>query len=366
MNEMERVKNCRTRLLLDSPFFGTLALRMELIEDPQAETMVTNGKVIKVNPAWSGGLTEAEIQGVLAHEVLHVANGHCWRRGDRDSEAWNVATDKAINGLLVSAGFTLPKDALPGMEGSAEELYQRQGEQGQKDRQGNKQGEKGQKDPGGCGAVEDAPDDDKSLQQDWKVAVKAAAEVARRQGELPAGLDRQIKEFIEPSVPWFVLLRDFVERTARNDYSWQVPNRRHLGRGIILPGLVSEELPAVVIAIDTSASISADVLSQFCEETSAVLGAYDTTLHVICCDAKVQSYQEMTRADLPLNIKPKGGGGTSFVPVFEFVEQNGITSACLIYLTDLEGRFPQAPEYPVLWVCYGTRTTVPFGTVIKL
>jgi predicted metal-dependent peptidase len=101
-----------------------------------------------------------------------------------------------------------------------------------------------------------------------------------------------------------------------------------------------------------------------------LLETYDTTLEVIYADRKVRGQETFTKADLPLTLSPKGGGGTDFRPVFDLVEKQGITPCCLVYLTDLCcDRFPDSPPgYPVLWV--NTETfrwdDPPFGTVIDM
>jgi len=424
MTPATKLSHARTHLLLDQPFFGTLAMRLPLVEDPGIETAATNGKIIRYNPSFIDGLADAEIQGVLAHEVMHIANGHCWRRGGRDMSDWNVAADYAINGILVAAGLKLPQGCLVDqrMTQSAEEIYKRvhqpkpntsqqqgagtssqgSGESSNKPAPSNQgtdtepatpsthgepqnrtggtsqpnasQGDPGAKgpdsppDPGKCGAVEDAPDDCEggADEAEWKVAVAQAAMAAKSQGLLPAGLARLVDELINPRVPWTTVLRDFIERSARNDYNWTRPNRRYLQAGFVLPSLISEELPAVVIAIDTSGSIGVSELNLFAAEVSAVLASFDTTIHLVWCDAAVAGTQELTRADLPLKLTPKGGGGTDFRPVFKWVEQQGLTPACLIYLTDMYGTFPdKEPGYPTLWV----RTTdrpAPFGEVVDL
>jgi len=72
---------------------------------------------------------------------------------------------------------------------------------------------------------------------------------------------------------------------------------------------------------------------------------------------------------LPLQIEPKGGGGTDFRPVFEWVENQGVNPCCLIYLTDLEcNRFPaHAPAYSVLWIQTGNSGyRVPFGEIVQM
>ena len=81
-----RISKQRTALVLDQPFFGALALRLKVIEDPSCKTFWTDSVSIGYNPAYLASLNDLETRGVLAHEVLHVANGHCWRQGDRDPE----------------------------------------------------------------------------------------------------------------------------------------------------------------------------------------------------------------------------------------------------------------------------------------
>jgi predicted metal-dependent peptidase len=61
-----------------------------------------------------------------------------------------------------------------------------------------------------------------------------------------------------------------------------------------------------------------------------------------------------------------GGGGTSFVPVFDWIVRHGQQPDTLLYFTDADGEFPQeAPNYPVLWLVKG-KAPVPFGRRIQL
>ena len=81
MNASDKLSKARAGLILDHPFFGALALRLGLVPDPRKSTASVNGKRIAYNPDFVDGLTLAQTKGILAHEVLHVACGHCWRRG---------------------------------------------------------------------------------------------------------------------------------------------------------------------------------------------------------------------------------------------------------------------------------------------
>jgi predicted metal-dependent peptidase len=176
---------------------------------------------------------------------------------------------------------------------------------------------------------------------------------ARALGRTPGpGFDRAIKDEIFPCVNWRVLLQDFVDRTARTDYCWMHPNPRYITQGVYLPGLYAKATGNMVVAIDTSGSVSDTQLAGFAAEVSAILESHDTCLEVIYADRKVRGRETFTRADLPVTLKPKGGGGTDFRPVFDLVEKEGISPCCLVYLTDLCcDRFPdRSPPYPVLWV----------------
>jgi predicted metal-dependent peptidase len=122
----------------------------------------------------------------------------------------------------------------------------------------------------------------------------------------------------------------------------------------------------IVIAVDTSGSIGKRELEQFAGEISAISEeTQPEAIHVVYCDAAVQSAQEF-RASEPVRLEPKGGGGTDFRPTFEWVTENDVAPVCLIYLTDLCcDSFPDPPEYPVLWVT-DSRTTAPFGETVRI
>jgi predicted metal-dependent peptidase len=122
----------------------------------------------------------------------------------------------------------------------------------------------------------------------------------------------------------------------------------------------------IVFAVDTSGSIGALELEQFAGEISAIADEVQPeVVHVVYCDAAVQSVQHFGPSE-PVRLEPRGGGGTDFRPAFEWVAENGVMPACLIYLTDLCcNSFPDVPEYPVLWVT-DSRRTAPFGESVRI
>jgi len=407
-----KLTKARVQLLFQQPFFATLCLRLSLISAP-VRTMATNGKVIYYNPDFVESLTPEELQGVLAHEVLHCALGHHCRRGSRKPRLWNVAADYAINPIVLKNGMALPEGALikPEFEGlSAEEIYaalrqegsgsnsQSQGGSGGTS-QGASQLENGsgtegtgsqdadspppvdeddlnQPRFGGFGEVLDATDEmgnpvsEAELTRqatEWAIVAEQASRVAKSCGHEPAGVELPLKEATQSRQDWRAILRDFVSASAASDYRWSPPNRRYVSSGLYLPSVYREGTGKIVIGVDTSGSIGEEELRQFAGEISAVSEqAQPELIHVVYCDAAVSSTQEFGPSE-PIVLEPKGGGGTDFRPVFEWVEQNDIQPVCLIYLTDLCCHdYPATPpSYPVLWVT-DSRRTAPFGETIKI
>ncbi len=234
-----------------------------------------------------------------------------------------------------------------------------------------------QGDPGKAGEVRDAPppeggsaagDDPAEMENEIKIALARAAQQARAMGDLPAGLARLIDRILSPKLDWQSLLSRFINAAVRHDYAWTPPNRRYLHQGLYLPTMRSNDLPEVVVAVDTSGSVSPAELDQFAAELSAILEYGATTVHLLYCDMQVVRAETVQRQDLPLKLVPKGGGGTDFRPTFDWVAKQTVLPCCLIYLTDLEcNRFPEMPTYPVLWARIGdSNIQPPFGEVVDI
>lgn len=396
MTPLQKLQKARAALIGSQPFFASLALRLVMEESRALKTMGTDGVRLVYNPDFVESLTLPELTGVWAHEAMHCALDHTGRLGNRDRKRFNIAADHAINPLLIDAGLTLPKSALidPRYRNkSAEEIYallpveqpdNAQGGQGrgQGAPGGPSQPGQGQDDasgaqgaadddPGGCGGVLPAPegqtaDEAAQLEQDWKVATIQAANVARAAGKLPGGVDRIVTEVKKPQIDWKEVLRRFISSAAPSDYSWTPPNRRHIASGLYLPALKPDSLGKLGVFIDTSGSIGAATLAMFSAELNAILeDARPEAVHLIYCDAAINSAEEISADDYPVKLKAKGGGGTDFRPPFAHIEREGIDIVAAIYLTDLEGPFPQEPEFPTLWACT-TAQVAPWGETIRL
>ncbi len=101
----------RASLVLEHPFFGTIALRMRMACDADCADLWADGRTLACNPAYAASLPEPKLIAAMAHEVLHIALGHHVRRAGRDEVLWNKACDYAVNQILAEAGFSLPEGA---------------------------------------------------------------------------------------------------------------------------------------------------------------------------------------------------------------------------------------------------------------
>ena len=416
-----KLSRARTQLLLNQPFFGTLCLRLKLEMSTSFPTMATDGRRLVYNPGFVEKLTPAELEGVLAHEVMHCALAHHCRRGDREAQLWNRAADYAINPILIGNGMSLPKDALIDSQFAdlaAEEIYARLSKQERGSDTSQSQPESSEQpstngsgagsaqasstgteqdtssaqtepqmgfpaasaDPGraregGFGEVLDAVgEDDKPASHaelsrqmhEWAIAADQALRSAKGCGREPGGMERPLQDARESKQDWRAILRDFIAASNPSDYRWSPPNRRFVSSGLYLPSVERSGVGEIVIVVDTSGSIGEQELEQFAGEINAIASeAQPRAIHVIYCDAEVESVEEFSPSE-PITLSPKGGGGTDFVPPFRWVDEKGLQPKCLIYLTDLCCHsFPEPPEYPVLWVTDSHRAA-PFGETLAI
>ena len=364
----------RSRLLLDNPFFGTLALKLTPKEDSTQPTGYTDGNVLGYNPKWFEKLSTQQRVGFIAHEIMHVVYMHIFRREKRHAKKWNVAADYVINWNLVhDCRMILPDGALideqyKGM--TTEHVYNLLPEM--EDEDGNTiSWDDLPDDPGNCGGCKDSENSsntNRNPEQKWTIDINQAYEAAKMAGKLPGGLSKIIDEIIKPKVNWKSVLIKFLTNTAKNDYSWVKPNRRFIARDMYLPSLYSERLECIVVAVDTSGSISDEELQVFASETSAILASMDPEkIEFLQCDTEINQHDTYTRESLPLKVEFKGRGGTDFAPVWKYIEEEKITPKACIYLTDL---YPydwgEKPPYPVLWISTTSVTDVPFGDVTQI
>ena len=359
----------RARMLFMQPFTANLSYQLELrpVLDSRLSTAATDGRSIFFSIEFLSCLSESDRLFVFAHEIWHAVAGHFIRRYQRDPRLWNLATDHEVNSILSRDGFGMPFDAVyfKDYDGhSAERVYnalvdktiQPFVDQFQFDDHDPSAGLKSRDKGEGEAEVID-PDfnpvsGDTNLAREWTERLVQVHQQMKSHGTLASGLSHLIDRFLTPQVPWNQVLRKFMRNSyAGEQRDWKKCSRRHLHRGLWLPGLRGGAIK-VVVAVDTSGSTSR-VWGKFIAEVVELLGEFDRCeLTLIECDVEITRIRHFHSWDdlSDLNQKGiKGGGGTDLRPPFKHADLD--RPDALIYLTDGFGEVMQdAPGYPVLWV----------------
>jgi predicted metal-dependent peptidase len=406
-----------TAMVLRHPFFSTCILNLDVKESP-CGTACTDGTVLLWDPEFIAELSREEVSGLLAHEIMHVVLLHPFRiqKGYHDHRLCNIAMDYEINGYLDTYNkeyanshrgevpFPLPKGALidhqyDGMawEQIYEKLKQQQPPQppegegkgeGEGEGKGKGKGEgkgEGEGQPGGQGPPQPgefgkvtapgetgdtSPTNGKSpkTEIEWHSIVAKAESVAKMMGSMPGAFASLLDKLRRPEIPWQEYLSRYFDSHATDDYDTRRPDRRYTPDGIYLPTLYSEQMGEVVIAIDTSGSVYGELFERFMGEVDDVLARLKpvkTTL--LQCDTRITDIREYRPGDrVGVDFQLKGGGGTDFRPVFDWIESNNVNPRVLVFFTDGYGSYPpRPPGYDVLWVDYGNYQSYPFGDVIR-
>ncbi len=403
-----RVSDCVTELLRKQPFFGSLVLRLPLCADTTRKTLASDGQEIRYSPDWVAETDAHLIETAMARVVMACALKHHTRRGERDPERWQTASQLVTHALLREAGFTLPPGAEAWEDLSVEQAYDRLPETGEGDpgddgspvqggangtdaggdgdesedpsdpagQDGNAQSEEGaagaspSHDPSGTGEVmdagaragqdsasSDASVDTAAEEQAWDEAMHQALSIARAEGKAPGGVEETVRNAHASTLDWRTLLRRYMTDAAHRDYSWSLPNRRFIDSGLYLPSIRSEGIDTIAVIIDTSGSLPAQTLAGFWAELREIAAEIrPERVIVLQVDAALRDAAEYTADDLPEEITLKGRGGTDFRPGFEWLDTQGIQPAVCLYFTDLEcSSYPATePDFPVLWVDFST------------
>lgn len=361
----DRLIQARVAMLIKHDFWGKMATRMRLINaDAWCSTLATDGKNFYYNSQFvlSLGSIDKVIFG-FAHEVLHCIYDHIPRTGDRDRKLSNIAQDYVINADLVHYGVGKAIDEVDiiydkkyfnwSFEAVYDELYDKADkididelfgqllddhlEPGEGDSEGDSDGD---------GSDSDVSKKRPVLTQEQKEAIKdeireAVLQAAQgtQAGKLPGGVNRIVNNLTNPKMDWRSLINMKLPSLAKNDYSYQQFNKKYMQSGIIVPGLNRQESIDVCVGIDTSGSISQQVLEEQLSEVVGIMDMYEEfTIRIWQFDTSIYGYAEFTKdtAGDILEYEVKGGGGTDFDANWTFMKEEGIEPQMFIMFTDGE------------------------------
>lgn len=366
---------------------GTLPSPKDKDGEPLGTLAVTDSGVLLYETRAIHRWKVPELGSVLIHEVMHWLRQHNTRCKARNADGvlWSLAADMEINDDLVRMKLPLPdgggvtpaKFQFP--DGRvAEEYYHLL-------RQLPQPPPPPQIGAGGCGScaghkLPGEPEGGtpvRSAQERAMIRVQAAEQVrahaAKGKGDVPLGLQRWAEETVKPpKIPWSEKLAVAARGVAANvagatDYTYAKISRRQAGFGFgpgkpVVPA-VRGSRPRIALAIDTSGSMGESEGERALSEADAILRTANSDVTFLACDCAVHTVKEV-RSVSQLRALLKGGGGTSFTPVFDHIAKTpALRPDLLVFITDGGGDAPaEAPKgYAVIWVLVGKHRCLPIG-----
>lgn len=372
---VDKIIVARVGLLLRHPFFGNMATRLKIVDGTDwCPTAATDGRSIFYNRDFFEPLTVKQIEFVIGHEILHNVFDHMSRRDGRNPKIFNIACDYNVNGQMVRDKIGEPPPAIkifhnPEYYGmGSEEIYDKLMDEFDEDSL-SKLGQMldehidWESDPNGTGRPQYSREELKKIRDEIREATMAAAQAAGA-GNTPASVARMIKELTEPKMNWREILRQQIQSTIRNDFSFIRPNRKGWHMNAILPGTNYDETIDICVAIDMSGSISNEQARDFLSEIKGIMQEYqEFTIKLWCFDTQVYNeanYNAYTITEFD-EYEPKGGGGTEFDVNWDYMKEHDIQPKKFIMFTDGYpwGSWGDEGYCDTVFIIHGTDKIVP-------
>lgn len=378
MRAEERILSAHIALMQDIrtvAYSGIIMVGKTNVSDDEP-TARTNGRDVIYGRQFIDSLSDPEVRALVIHEAKHKMYQHLiiWKKlYEEDADLANRACDYVINLEIQDLDRTgkllkLPPDGLVdsrfrGMDTlQVFNILKEDKESGQ----------------GGGGSSIDShdwqnassmsADEQQQLSKDIDNAVRTGALLASKQG---GKTERSFEALMTSHVDWREQLRDFVTTTCigKGDSTWAKPNRRWLQHDVYMPSQISESMASIVIAIDTSGSIDTDAITKALGELIAICDNVNPEkVDLLYWDTVVASHEQYTGdySRILSSTKPKGGGGTEVVCVFDYIWQNNLKPDVCVIITDGYTPYPDSQPIPTLWAMIGSDRVAPFGSTIHI
>ena len=193
-------------------------------------------------------------------------------------------------------------------------------------------------------------------------------------GTMPLAAQRVIEELKNPTLDWRTILNEFVQEEIC-DYSFSPPDKRMEDSPFFLPDFneKDESIKDILFMIDTSGSMSDAQITECYSEIYGAIGQFGGKLQ-----GKLGFFDAVVVEPIPFEnedefkiIRPKGGGGTSFDIIFDYVEKEMEEEppVSIVILTDGYAPIPdesRAGGIPVLWIINNDSVTPPWGKIARI
>ena len=382
MTYKEKIDKAKAKLMLEHPYFGTVASSLALEKNNDILTFTSDGVKMHYNAEYLDKLSVNEVEFVMANGAMHTVLQHHERVGSRTKWLWQTATDYVVNAMLVNNGMQLPEYAYfeekfdgmyveevyemlraemldnseYSMEQESEQITDAQDDVHaenitmQEELQSDPNAKESKNEDSAKDKEESGSSENEILDEEMSERLEQIFQKLKRQGNLPKDLHLLVPEYFSHKIDWREFLYGYIATHAKTSYTFTPPNMKLLYRGIYLPSM-SSDLLRIVVAVDTSGSVDESLLGTFLGEVTSMMQQYPNyEIDLITADAKIQSHKTFLPGEM-LDYDVSGGGGTDFRPVFEYIDQYIDYPTLLLYFTDGQGTFPQEePNYDVLWI----------------
>lgn len=377
MDEIERNRELgKTKLSLGKnnagAFLTSILCSVDIYWNNTFPTAATDGKVIWINEKFFDEITPKQRIFLLAHEIWHIALAHMHRVGDRNPKIWNMAGDFVINAMLIHDKYEFIQSGLYDSQYenmTTEEVYDLLTKNLSKENQDSLIPQD---------YVPDLSYD--SLESGEKLNNKdkidtfqkiITAKIISKDSEKDIGkdfaeLNNILNNFLNPIIPWEVVLFNFFNELSSETLSYRRPSRR--SDEFILPSMLNEnKLEHLIYCVDVSGSIFEEEIKRFNSELKYIKDTFNPKkLTIIQFDTNIKSIITFEENDSFDKINITGGGGTDLHEVVDYVNKTD-TSAVIIF-TDLYVDIPRKKiNKPVIWVVSNSdKCSVPYGKIINI
>ena len=348
-------------------------------------TAATNGKDKWYGRAFITPLNRKQLRYLVLHENFHVALKHCVlpyylgvseKAGHRIT---NIAMDHVINNMIEELDPSLnfverPIDTL-----FCDAKYKQMSfiqvlrdlMQNPPPEDGNSMDEHEPYDGDGDGEGEGSPSD--KLSKDVDEANRQGKILSDRMAGNSGGGRDILETAADRMTDWRDALREFIQTVCQGDDNSRFcpPNKRLLASGFVMPSHFNESVGELVVACDTSGSMTSYYGVLFGELARICKTASPESVRVLWWDTAVCGEQVFTPIDydnIATLVKPKGGGGTTPHVVTKYMAKHRIQPQAVIWLTDgFLGCATPATSAPSLWGVVDNDSFVPtHGKLVRI
>ena len=328
----------------------------------------TDGLSISISKKSLENYPEEYIITLLSHELWHIARLHNLRKDDREDSTWNKACDFVINNALFDEGYKGIREMdgcwNPEYIGMAEEeIYNLlESEDNEKFSWEGKD-------------LIYSSDSDSKEEKDAQEQAKKRQQMMNIQQALTLTKDCSsnavdaVKQLIEdqlaPKVNWKKAVKLFLLDALSEESSWSRRSRRYPDK--YMPGKLKENdrLTHLAFFIDTSGSISEEEIQQIQAELRSIhKNLKPSKMTIVQFDHVIEDEMVIYEDSKWKPLTIKGFGGTSLIPVRNWIEKNKPTAS--VIFSDLCCPSMEYIKAPILWIAVNTNFTPDFGKTIHI